>query len=107
MFGVVEMLKAEYKELNYFDHWNTLSGIDNKKINNLLVKIENKTSKLTNKKYTDKFVIIHRCTKEGYTNMLQCSFFDKYGAIRDIVRNDYREIIKEIRINDYELMEVV
>lgn len=96
---------ATCKELNYFDHYNILTNIDNRHINNMLNLIDNKTCKLTNKHNSSRYIIIHPCSKQA--NAIQCSYFDNAGAYSDIVRTNYKEIIKYINPLNYIISEVI
>lgn len=104
------MLKVtNCKELNPFDHCNIIEHIENKRINNLLNLINNKTVKLTYKHNNKQYVIIHKCTKENNINKIQCSYFKNDIAISDIVRDTYRDIIEYINPLNFDIknMEVV
>jgi len=104
------MLKVtNCKELNPFDHCNIIEHIENKRITSLLNLINNKTVKLTYKHNINKYVIIHRCTKENSINKIQCSYFINNEPISDIVRDTYRDIIEYINPLNFNIknMEVI
>ncbi|EKS4345212.1 hypothetical protein QB607_003216 [Clostridium botulinum] len=74
-------------------------------INNLLNKINNKTALLQCKNNKDYYYIIHKSTKEN--KKIQCSYFKNNLAISDFIRNSYKDILKELNINNLKLKEVI
>lgn len=93
-------------ELNPFDHLYTMNSIESKLRRNLIKLINNKTAKLVFKSNESRFIIIHRYTKEINSNKFQLSFFDAKGAYSDIVRDSIKDLLKEISLHEYNILEV-
>lgn len=94
------------KELNWFDHYETLNKLEQNKINKTVELLNECDSlKAINKKDNEYYYIFHKCSKkEGY----QISFFKGLEAISDIFRNSLVEIAKEIvNYNGYKVVELV
>jgi len=102
------MLKiSNARKLNYFDNFNMLNDLDEKKINKVLVLINNTTCKLQSISNSAYYYIIHKYTKENNTNKIQCSYFKNDIAISDFVRNDYKSILENLDISNLKIMEVL
>lgn len=97
------MLKiSNCKQLNPFDHLYIIEKIDDNKINKILKVINNHTAKLQDGTNT---YIIHPCTKQA--NKIQCSIFYKNEPFSDLVRDDYKSILKDLPFSSLKIMEVV
>lgn len=77
------MLKiSECKELNYYDHYEILTYLENKELNKLYGTIKDYTTiKLQNKSCKNDYCIIHKSAKKADT--IQLSYFDNKGAYAD------------------------
>ena len=92
------------KELNYFDHYEILTYLENKKLNKIYETIKSySTIQLQSKHYKDNIVIIHQSSKK--VNMIQVSYFDNKGAYADKERLTLKDALKEV-YKDYTVKEV-
>lgn len=93
------------KDFDQFElYFDIITYTDNKQLNKIYnnIKFYN-TIQLQSKHYTDKIAIIHNSSKKA--NIIQISYFDKFGAIRDIERSTLKDALKEV-YKDYSVKEV-
>lgn len=73
---------SDCKELNYYDHYEILTYLENKELNKIYNKLkEYKTIQFQNKSRKNYFCIIHQSSKKADT--IQLSYFDNKGAYAD------------------------
>lgn len=73
---------SDCKELNYYDHYEILTYLENKELNKIYNNIKQfNTIKLQNKSRKNDYCIIHKSSKKADT--IQLSYFDNKGAYAD------------------------